>query len=232
MSAAIAVADRFATSQSWWIASELVRRHPHLELVQAFDPVSGGSLVVRDKGSGFTVQLSAANGIELLGSIIYQPLRWRDVFAQESPHETVKLLEVSMGLGAPHSQPETTPTTLIYRVAAQALATMVNDRHSWSIVNLDPETYGLTDSLHTVDVRGFPTVLESMCLQFEIAESMGKWAGFSRYWSVLRDVGTVLILNSDGFVHTSGEPIDVMALYIARGRNLHETVATVLDAIW
>jgi len=202
-----------------------------LALAQAFDPVSGGSLLVRDASSGITVQLSAANGIELLGSIVYQPLSWPDVFAQESPHESVRLLEISMGLRVAQCQPETTPTTLVYRVAAQMLASMVNDRHSWYIVNQDPETYGLTDGLKIVSVSGFPTVLEAMCRQFDIAASLGNWAGFSKYWAVLRDVETVLILNSDGFVHTSGEPIDLMGTYVTRGRDLHDTVAYVLDAL-
>lgn len=231
MSAIATIADRFTTAQAWWIASELIRRHPHLELVQAHDPVTGAALVIHDSQSGlFTVQLSLAHGVELLGPVVYQPLRWRHVFAQESPHETVKLLEVSMGLDAP-SRPVTTPTTLVYRLVAQLLASKVNDRHSWYVSNDDPETYGLTNGPHDMELGAFPTALETMCREFETAAARGKWCGFSQYWAVMRDVELVMLLDANGVVHTKDGSLDLMALYVSRGRNLGDTVVKLLSYV-
>ena len=54
-------ADRFLTAQMWWIASELVRRHPHLHISGVEVDEGDRLLMVRDEQEGLSIQWAAAS---------------------------------------------------------------------------------------------------------------------------------------------------------------------------
>ena len=94
-------ADRFLIAQMWWIASELVRRHPHLR-ISGVEVDEGNRLVlVHDEQDGMSIQWDLVGGCKFLINGDVEKISWIEMMAALSPHETVKRIEVAAGLGNP-----------------------------------------------------------------------------------------------------------------------------------
>ncbi|PPH14628.1 hypothetical protein C5C35_14445 [Rathayibacter sp. AY1F8] len=69
------------------------------------------------------------SGINIVGDPFFHR-SWNDVFAAAAPHEIVKRVEAGLMLTPPSPAPPTTSITIVHRVIAQVLATVVNERRS------------------------------------------------------------------------------------------------------
>lgn len=225
-------ADRFLTAQVWWMASELVRRHPHL-LISGVEVDEGARLIiVHDQQDGMSIQWDLVGGCKYKAAGEVKSISWIEMLAAANPHEIVKLIEVGAGLGIPKAMPTTTPHSLSYRVIANALSTAVNDRHEWYAVPA-PMVHGedLSDPACT-HFNGFPTTIEArQGYVDEALEQLDSGRGvyfFQPFWAIMRDLEPIAIMDSAGTIHTIVGAEQLMPLYERINRNLTITTARVL----
>lgn len=130
------LAQRFVIARSWWIASELVRRHPELRLIETHP--GGGQYdcltLLRDEST--VVDLNRAGAIHFNGETPSElAMTWLECFAHDDPHLSVKQIEAASGLTSPSPTPATSPAALVYRAVARVLAALVDDRDWWDVRN-------------------------------------------------------------------------------------------------
>ncbi|MBC7308217.1 MAG: hypothetical protein H5T80_15100, partial [Dietzia sp.] len=160
----VEIAERFKIAQSWWVASELARRNPHL-FIHEWHP-GGGSYdclgLVDDRAptDGIVLDLNRAGSLHVLKPEEATVAAWWELVGAEDPHLIVKRVERAAGL-APIKRPQTTDRSLTYRAITQALATAVNDRHIWDARSLYHDTSGDWDegAERQAWVSSFPTAL-------------------------------------------------------------------------
>ena len=220
-------ADRFLTAQMWWIASELVRRHPHLRISGMEVDEGDRLLIVHDEQDGLSIQWDLVGGCKYLVNGVVNSISWIEMMAALSPHETLKRIEVATGLGVPKATPATTPRALAYRVIASALTCAVDDRHEWYAV---PATM-----LKGEDCDYFnelPTAVAARTAYEDSAEKeleTGRGVYFFQpFWAVLRDLEPIAIFDVAGFAHTIVGAMPLMPLYKQVNHNLTITTARVL----
>ncbi|TFC26511.1 hypothetical protein E3O53_01220 [Cryobacterium sp. TMT2-18-3] len=226
-------ADRFLTAQMWWIASELVRRHPHLRISGVEVDEADRLLIVHDEQDGMSVQWDLEGGCKFLVNGVVQKISWIQMLAALNPHTIVKRIEVATGLGIPKTTPATSARALTYRVIASALATATNDRYEWYAVpapmlhDEDPENPGcefFRDFPSTVRARA-----EYVAMTLDEFEAGGRSVYFFQpFWALLRDLEPIAIFDSAGVVHTTSGATALMPLYERLDRKLALVTAHVL----
>jgi hypothetical protein len=226
-------AARFLTAQMWWIASELVRRHPHLRISGVEVNESDRLLIVHDEQDGMSIQWDLAGGCKFLINGDVKKISWIEMMAALSPHETVKRIEVAVGLGIPQATPVTTPKALAYRVIASALATAVDDRHEWYAVPAPMTHDEGPDNPGCVYFDEFPSALEARAgyaraIETQLEESDRGIHFFQPFWALLRDLEPIAIFDSAGVIHTIMGAAELMPLYEQIDRKLALTTARVL----
>lgn len=212
--------NRFAIAQSWWIASELVRRHPELithemhpggiyDVLRVTSPPSVWPRVMLNRPG--TVQVHYEDhDAHVVGD-------WAHVLAASTPHTVVKELEGATGWGSPESAPPTTPRSLAYRFLATALTMLVNDRHAWDARSeFDDDDYLNEPNAGFVDT--FPAVIEDL----RSTPRLGIWGEpHSHYWALLRDKKPVVIVSIEGkLYYPSGKTVDLMSAYDQHDRRI------------
>lgn len=225
------IQERFVIAQSWWVATELVRRHSQLRILE-LHPGGGqyDTLGIFDLSLGkMTTHLNRKGGrIHLVESPNFEPIEWAEVFSS-SPHAIVERIEKGTGLMSPAQTPPSARHTLTYRIIAVILAQMVNSKSTWDARSafVDSSGYG-----------GGPT--ESLFDRFPSAgiqrEAVGSVAvlGDASYgfWSLSRNHEVVAVLDQWGLLHLQkGQPVDLMKIFIANGRSLSATVGQSLGGV-
>jgi hypothetical protein len=224
-------ARRFVIAQSWWIASELCRRHPSRRVYE-MHPGGGQSDVLRIWGpSGDNPQeskiLCDLNRDGTIHVTEDERITWPAVFEAESPHEVVKAIEQSRGQSLHHRAPATTPTSLVYRVGARFLATRIDDRARWDLRMEFGDSSGAPGSSSRGFARRFPSALRA----FERAgERMTAYDPGEHFWGVLSDDECVAVLDDAGLLHSPAGELTLMPIYRTRKR-LDDVMAAVFDAI-
>jgi hypothetical protein len=223
-------ADRFLTSQMWWIASELVRRHPHLRISGIEVPGDGRLVMVHDEQDSMSIQWDLVGGCKFLVNGEVTRISWIEMMAAVSPHETVKRIEVGAGLGIPKAAPITTPHTLTYRVIASALAIAVDDRHEWYAVPAPMNPFDDPDCAYFLP---FPSAMAArdayaLAAEEQVAATGRDMHFFQPFWALLRDLEPVAIFDSAGVIHTSYGSMELMAFYKDVKRRLTVTTSRLL----
>ncbi|MFG1636984.1 TY-Chap2 family putative peptide chaperone [Pseudonocardia alni] len=228
------IARRFRIAQSWWLASELVRRHPHL-LVLETHPGGGqyDCLTLVERGSVAPVgllQLNRAGRMHVephLGQ--FEPVEWIEMLTTDDGHSALRTLEQRAGLRPPVPRaPATGPHTLSYRVLARILASLVDDRHAWDVRNgqLDSSGYG---GGPRPGLDRFPSVREGLC-DVRASDLLGEPA--YRFWLLLRAEDAVAVLDTDGRVHfTDRDPVELLPVYRENGSRLTTLVGRVFGHV-
>ncbi|MDJ0337365.1 hypothetical protein [Cryobacterium sp. PH31-O1] len=220
-------ADRFLTAQIWWIASELVRRHPQLRIAGVEVDEGDRLIIVHDEHGDLSIQWDLVGGCQYLVNGLVHVISWIEMMAAFSPHGTLKRLEEATGLGIPTTAPATTPRTLAYRVITKALVGAVNDRHEWYAV-----TAPMLVEQPTHYFNGFPTAVLARSAYEVVAEQQVNNAGtvyfFQPFWVLLRDLEPIAIFDVAGVVHTSSGATSLLPVYEELDHNLTLTTARVL----
>ena len=223
-------------AQSWWIASELVRRHPHLLIVE-HHPMDGfydslGIVDLHGDKMKPIVDINRPGSVHVHTDSAWNPVTLSEALSHESPHDVVKRVEEATGWGSPSAAPKTTARSLTYRVIARVLASMVNDQYSWDVrtewnpaqweellsngapahgyVEKFPFAKYLAHSLPTLGLHGEP---------------------FIHLWALKRDDKPVAILDTSGRVVTESGYRDLLPTYRRNGRNLTRTIADALGEV-
>lgn len=228
-------ADRFLTAQMWWIASELVRRHPHLRISGVEVDEGARLLIVHDEQNAMSIQWDLVGGCKFLVNGVVNKISWIEMMAAFSPHDIVQRIEVATGLGIPKTPPVTTKRALTYRLIASALATATNDRQGWYAVpapmlhDEDPAEPGCDY------FRGFPSTVEAraryVAMTLEEFDAGNRSVYFFQpFWALLRDLDPVAIFDAAGVIHTVRGSTELMPVYERTHRTLSIATVQVLGA--
>ncbi|MGV3733055.1 MAG: hypothetical protein ACO1N6_06610 [Microcella sp.] len=219
-------AHRYVIAQSWWVASELVRRHPDL-VIHEMHPGGGmyDCLALLSPGDLKPfVQLNRVGTIHVMSTPEYRTT-WAEALEAASPHAVVKEIEQVADLKMPAKAPPSTPRTLAYRFIAATLNATVNDRHRWDARN---EFIDSSDDSPTVlngYLDGFPEVRRSL----PSTPQIGLWhEPESHYWAVLRDETPVAIVSIEGVVYRPDRKIDLTTEYRRLDARMQPVVASAL----
>lgn len=209
--AAFTPAHRYVIAQSWWVASELARRHPDL-VIHEMHPGGGmyDCLALLSQGDLQPfVQLNRVGTIHVMSTPEYRTT-WAEALEAASPHAVVKEIEQVADLKMPAKAPPSTPRTLAYRFIAATLHATVNDRRRWDARN---EFIDSSDDNPTVlngYLDGFPELRRSL----PSTPQIGLWhEPESHYWAVLRDETPVAIVSIEGIVYRPDRQIDLAGEY-------------------
>jgi hypothetical protein len=227
-------ADRFIEAQSWWIASELARRHPQLVVAETAHPEVGSSLVVYDPNYVVNIQVifNRAAGIHIPSQPDFE-VTWPKVFAAVSPHDIVKEIEDALGIPVAGTAPPTTERTIVYRVIAKVLATVADDRHSWIMRGERPDDQDVLEGLDWAgNIDEFDT----------LEETIGRWVkdsadrtlaaqGTCRLWVLLRDLTPVVAFDLYGNAHTEGGKTHLLSAYRDSGGSMTGTIVRSLGDV-
>jgi hypothetical protein len=188
------MADRFILAQSWWLASELVRRHPHLLISRVADEtVASPLLIVQDEQQGMRIQFDLIAWVQYLAAGELRHLDWSEIFSQPNSHAVIKQIETETGLGVPMFTPPTNGRSIVYRSIARILAIEVDGRFGWNAVTA-PISLEDADSADWDLLRQFPTSLGAAQKYIDqIFESGDERVGtmfLQPFWAITRDLET------------------------------------------
>lgn len=216
-------AIRRVVSESWWIASELVARHPEY-LVWEMHP--GGGMydclaLMKPGGESPDVQLNRVGSLHVLSSRDFH-LSWSEVFRDPSPHATVKAIESAARIKLDGPRSSSTPRTLVYRFISTLLKMQIQDRHTWDARN------EFFDSSHS-NVENFRGYLDRFPAAAEAARSAPRLGlpgePQCHSWAILRDEEPVAIISTEGVLYRDSETFDLMVEYRASERSIMRVVA-------
>lgn len=204
--------NRFAIAQSWWIASELVRRHPEL-MVYEMHPGGGQYDVLcvatpdqftqNTRNLAPRVMLNRAGTIQIhRGGHSEIVANWTSVLEAAGPHDIVKVIETRTGWGPPSSSPTTTERAIGYRFFAAALAMLINDRHPWDVrcESLDSSDWGLSRA-------GLISEFTDVNAELPRTPRLGiHGEPYSHYWALLRGAEPVAVVSIEGDIYLRGVP--------------------------
>jgi hypothetical protein len=226
-------ARRFVLAQSWWIASEIVRRDPKLLIIETH-PGNGMydclSLIRRtDTETPTLIDLNREGRVHVHAAETFEPITWAGAFAARGGHDIVHALEKAAGLTPAAKAPPTGPRVLTYRLIARILASLVDDRHQWDARNGQLDSSGMdATNDHRPELLRFPSVVEALCDK-RPDDLFGRPA--YRFWTLLRDADPVAVLDTDGRLHLQDQPpIEVPPLY-RRSRSLTTVISEAMGHI-
>lgn len=207
-------AQRLLLAQSWWVASEILRRHPelalrgddHLSYLTILDPRANTGRVVVNPG---TVHVFNGDTHETIGDGSL-------AMTTAMPREFIRHIETAAQLGSPTSAPPSTAQTLTFRVICAALTAQVNDNRLWDCRN------EVADADHELYFRGwldqFPEARHSIasvrleCWELGVPER--------HYWALTRDERPVALLSVEGILYRQDRSFDLVTEYERLGRKL------------
>ena len=232
--------SRLIIAQSWFIASELVRRHPDLRLIET-NPCDGQYNCLSLYGPQGTkpsalIQLnrngsmSAMRDGEQVTSIPWSATLSQFAYSQATPalaYQALKQLEHHSGLGHPVATPPSSPAALSFRAIARVLTSLLNDKSVWDARNEREDSSGWSPT-----DRGYVT-------QFPAAHAASRYARRDdilgvptyRFWALLKDSEAVAILDTEGNTYTRDGTEHLPTVYQATGRNLTLTIARALGPV-
>lgn len=230
--------NRFVNAESWWIASQLARRHPEL-LVYEMHPGGGQydvlcvarpeELATSAPGSSPKIMINRAGSIQVHDaerSVVVAT--WEQVLTSAHPHSAVLEIERHAKLTAPRVTPKAAPRTLTYRVIAGILQVLVNDKQPWDVRCESFDSSGMSSEDHGY-INSFPAAASSAVS----TPRLGIYGEpTSHFWTLLRGKKPVAMLSIEGqFFPAHGEGSSLMDLYDSEGRNVRKTVAALLDTV-
>ncbi|KAB1950061.1 TY-Chap2 family putative peptide chaperone [Brevibacterium linens] len=233
------VRERMVFLQSWWVASELIRRHPELELIETHP---GGGLydclsVLSNEGSAkLDIDLNRNGRIHIHSATpswfdstrwdIRHPVEWSTELEQEDRRRIPRFLEDAAGLRPPSQTPVTTSKTLTCRAIYHLLLFALNEAEYWDIRNGKLDSSGM----YSDSERPYFEGIESAQIALRQSRPLGWKANVPRYdfWGVLRDGKCLGLLQIDGTLHRpNAEPVNLMKIYNANKRDILPTAMEV-----
>ncbi|MGM1028972.1 MAG: hypothetical protein ACQEWM_03755 [Actinomycetota bacterium] len=229
-------ADRFKLQQSWWLASELGRRHQGVWVERFISAQSGPVLAAYHPDGAAKVYFDLQHGVRVHLAGSQAEWGWESVFSAMGAHDLLKRIEASSGLGTPRRAPATSAQSLVYRLIARLLAVHVDAPRPWVPVPVEvqPMVRGLAEPSDDALLAGFDTVHDDIlnhradgAARFDDVQTVGirPWL-----WAMTRDVETAFMLDTDGYVHTRAVGVrSLLKLYDELGRDIDRLAVHVLE---
>lgn len=227
--------QRMINLQSWWVASELIRRHPELELIETHP--GGGlydclSVLSIESSEKVNIDLNRNGRMHIHSAMpswfnadrwdIRYPVEWSTELEQEDRRRIPRFLEDATGLLPPAQTPVTTPKTLAFRIIYHLLLFSLNEAEYWDVRNGELDSSGM----YSDNERPYFEGIESAQIALRQSRPLGWKANVSRYdfWGVLRDDRCLGLLQIDGTLHRpNAEPVNLMKVYNANKRDILPT---------
>lgn len=235
MTEALEVSERLRIATYWWLASELVRRHPELNVVETY-PMDGfyDCLSVIGGSANGSVHID----MNRLGSVHVHPkhvglMSVDELVSYEDPLKGVRRLEEAAGL--PKGSSFSSGARIItLRLIAQTLALVVNDSSRWDVRMITPRGDGYSISLFEPETPNpakwpFSAVFPSEALHhsFVVSSNLSEEVN-GRLWGLQKDGLVVAIFDTRGLVYTREQRTSVKPPYARLGRSLTLTAVHAL----
>jgi hypothetical protein len=224
-------ARRFVLAQSWWIASEIARRHPKLLLIETHPGV--GQYVcltlIRNAPEGTTslIDFKGVGRIHVHVADGFEPITWIEAFAAEGGHDVVRRLELAAGLTPLPKAPPTGTRIVTYRAIARVLSSLVEDRHIWDGRNGQIDSSGYCSGQRS-ELAEFPSVVAA--LGDRRPDDLFGVPAY-RFWILFRDGEPVAVFDTDGRLHLRDRsPTELLPIY-KRTRSLTATIGETLGRL-
>lgn len=235
--------ERLVFLQSWWLTSELIRRHPHLSLIETHP--AGGTydcLTVIDQrvppaeswpDGEVLVYLNRVGTIRVRDHYGFMTFETERAFGDR--HGALKRIEEAAGLAAPHPTPASTPFSLALRVIYRFLALNLNEKEQWDVRNLRIDDAGWWPGMPTslTDLSKFPSALEALRI-----ERRDDLLGDRRYhfWVLIGalpggQVEPQAVLDTDGYVHLPNGRANLVDVYEKSKRRITPTLMGSLGSL-
>lgn len=240
------IPEDVARTAAWWVASELVRRHPTRLTVIETHPAGGqyDCLAVYrtdcEPAEAMVVLLNTAGHLTH-GSWFRRErdddscneddrFNWFEVLTAPRPRQYVVVqIERVEGLPTPRSAPRTTRRSVGARVLGRLASMLWARREGWELRNAYHDAGDASR-----ETRAWADAVPGITFEPMVGDFAGQPA--YRYWGVLKpdgrpaaavDVRRGLAWRPDG----DGAPIDLLAVYSACQRRLDQVVGAVLPEI-
>ena len=219
--------ERLRIVQSWWLGSELVRRHPDLTLIETHP---GGAqydcltLVRAGREVEPLVHMNRIGKIHIVASDL--SMTWAEERDFGDRHGAVRRIESAAGLSAPQATPPSAPTVLSLRAIYRILASMLNEREPWDARSAYYDSSG--EGSGSVDLSAFPSAANSIKVP-RPNDPFGQ-PGY-RFWCLGPGHASVAILDSDGGVHLRDKETSLSDAYVRSGRSLTAAISMTLGAV-
>lgn len=230
--------NRIVNAQSWWLASELVRRNPSLAAYETH-PGDGmyDVLCVTTPGtmsaewsspahSQPIAMLNRAGTIQVhFGQKVPMTFAWDEVLTAPDPHALIKRIETVAGW-QPRLPATTADRALAYRFMATLLTLTQNARIRWDVrMNYGAEGHAYPRGA----LNDFPDVVDAA----RTTALTGVWAEpLSHFWTVRRGDEIVAVVSDTAmFFPRHGKPRSLMDQYIARKRRIEPIVSELLEKL-
>ncbi|WP_022881852.1 TY-Chap2 family putative peptide chaperone [Gryllotalpicola ginsengisoli] len=224
------IADRFTLAQTWWVASELVRRHPRLMISRRESEGAPPVLLVHDEGEGMKIGFDLSTAIQFLAGGVLKRIEWAELFGSNEPLQLVRRIELESGLGIVATAPPMTERSVVYRLIAKLLALGVDDRYTWHAVSLPGYPTagawaGMTTDAWNRTVDPFPGAVGASLGYYERSSGAlrSRTVLPNPFWALMRDVDTVAILDVAGHAYLRTGSVDLLATYRGTGNSLART---------
>lgn len=223
------VNDRLRIVQSWWLGSELVRRHPDLMLIETHP--GGGQYdcltLVRPQRHDVTalVQMNRVGAIHVGENLGF--MTWEAERDFGDRHGAVRRIESEAGLAAPKATLPSTPAVLTLRAISRVLTSMLNEREPWDARNVYFDSSGGMGS-EVMDLSDFPSAARSMA-EHRPNDPYGQ-PGY-RFWRLVQGESAVAVLDTDGVVHLKDGHLSLNDAYVKSGRSLTRAIAATLGPV-
>ena len=227
--------QRMVNLQSWWVASELIRRHPELELIETHP--GGGqydclSVLSADGAHKLHIDLNRNGRMHIHSGTpswfdsarwdIRHPVEWSTESEQEDRRRIPRFLEDATGLLPPAQTPVTTSKTLGFRIIYHLLLFSLNEAEHCDIRNGELDSSGM----YSDSERPYFAGIESAQIALRHSRPLGCKAHVPQYdfWGVLRDGRCLGLLQNDGTLHRPNtEPVNLMETYNSNKRDILPT---------
>lgn len=223
--------EKTQVAHTWWLASEIIRRHRGLELstcesTMGLDETLG---IFESKGKRLLAFLSSEVPNRAVVDGDSKPgwaFGW-DAIMGLTPREAVAAIEAKMGIFTPRHALETTETSLTYRLISKIIGSHVWTSDTWEAYSAgyyDAESNSITP---TDALDEFPTALD----KHESTHGRDiSGRGPEGFWVLRRNGEEVFVLDHDALLHFASNriPEPLMARFNSLGRNIDALASSVL----
>ncbi|GAA1614325.1 hypothetical protein [Actinoplanes couchii] len=222
-------AERFILAQSWWLASQLFRRHPKLTLIETHP---GGGLydcLTLVSGQSSLIHINRVGGIDVsVASDEPFKMAIEELFDLPDPVEIIPRIETAARIDSPAQAPPSTPAALTYRAIAHLMAITVNDKRRWDVRNERIDSSGMGGGGTLGSLAKFP-VAAARAKEKRPGDLLGD--PLYRYWGVLRDGKAIAVLDTDGYAYVGHQVHHLPTLYQAGNRRVTAMTAAAFAEI-
>lgn len=230
------LAIRFDVKQAaaWRFMAEIVRRHPHLQILEMH---AGGGMydevVLWDPRRESTpVRCNYEGRVHVAPFDPWgQKANWLDVLTRE-PREFVRWVEEVTRLGSPRSVPRSTPESLTHRAIAHLTASRAFERHGVRMLNGVFSSSASGDGVRQAAFDAVPSIHpHRRAASKDSPSGMGEW----RFWfACAKQPGSdhaapVLAFETTGHIWKAGPDVgdrfDLNRTYEAVGRDFLQLIA-------